>query len=313
MLAGHFAEISRARFQNLIASGNVSVNGRTIVEAKHAVKPGDEILAQLPPPEDPEPVGEPMDLDIVHEDDDLLVIDKPAGLVVHPGPGNWSGTLVNGIIAHCGSSLSGIGGIRRPGIVHRLDKETSGLLVVAKNDPAHAALSAQFAAHGRDGRLERAYDALVWGQPAHRRGTIDEPIGRHSTNRQKMAVSRADSARRAVTHYEIAETYPEAAAPAIVSLVRCRLETGRTHQIRVHMAHIGHPILGDAVYGAGFKASAGKLPVSAQNALKTLNRQALHACELGFEHPGSGEKMRFSSQLPADLQDLVDHLRSWGG
>ena len=201
MLAGLSAEISRARFQNLIASGNVSVNGRTIVEAKHRVKPGDEITAQLPPAEEAEPQGEAMDLDIIFEDDDVLVVNKPAGLVVHPGPGNWTGTLVNGIIAHCGGSLSGIGGIKRPGIVHRLDKDTSGLLVIAKNDRAHTSLSAQFAAHGRDGRLDRAYDALVWGQLARRRGTIDEPIGRHTNNRQKMAVSKSDTARRASTHY----------------------------------------------------------------------------------------------------------------
>ncbi|NNE25095.1 MAG: RluA family pseudouridine synthase [Rhizobiales bacterium] len=311
VLAGLCAGISRARFQSLIASGNVSVNGRTIVEARHPVKPGDEITARVPPAEEAEPEGEAMDLDIVHEDADVLVIDKPAGLVVHPGPGNWTGTLVNGIIAHCGDTLSGIGGIRRPGIVHRLDKETSGLLVIAKNDRAHASLSAQFAAHGRDGRLERAYDALVWGHPARRRGTIDEPIGRHPSNRQKMAVSRSPTARRAITHYEIGQFFPAGDAPGRVTRIRCRLETGRTHQIRVHMAHLGHPILGDAVYGSGFKASAGKLPQKAQSALAGLGRQALHASVLGFEHPTSGEIVSFASELPADFGKLLDALIAW--
>jgi 23S rRNA pseudouridine1911/1915/1917 synthase len=219
--------------------------------------------------------------------------------------------LVNGIIAHCGATLSGIGGIRRPGIVHRLDKETSGLLVIAKNDRAHASLSAQFAAHGRDGRLERAYDALVWGHPARRRGTIDEPIGRHTANRQKMAVSRSTTARQAITHYAISQTFPHGQSPGRVTQIRCKLETGRTHQIRVHMAYLGHPILGDVVYGSGFKASAGTLPEKAQTALIDLGRQALHASVLGFEHPASREIVSFSSDLPEDFRRLLDVLENW--
>ena len=310
-MAGQFTNISRARFQNLIAAGHVTVNGRTIVEAKHRVKSGDEITARLPPAEEADPQGEAMDLNIVFEDSEVLVIDKPAGLVVHPGPGNWSGTLVNGILAHCGESLSGIAGIRRPGIVHRLDKDTSGLLVIAKTDPAHRSLSAQFAAHGRDGRLERTYDALAWGEPDRRRATIDQPIARHTTNRQKMAVSKSKTARRAVTHYEVAETFPVGTLPAKVSLVRCRLDTGRTHQIRVHMAHIGHPILGDAFYGAGYKASARNLPETARTALEQLGRQALHASVLGIQHPGSGEQLVFRSSPPDDLRKLLESMRSW--
>ncbi|MGI9464128.1 MAG: RluA family pseudouridine synthase [Aestuariivirgaceae bacterium] len=304
VLAGHFNDVSRARFQSLIAGSQVSVNGRTIVEAKHPVKPGDTISAAVPPADEPEPQAEAMDLNIVFEDEQVLVTDKPAGLVVHPGPGNWSGTLVNGIIAHCGDSLSGIGGIKRPGIVHRIDKDTSGLLVIAKTDLAHKSLSAQFAAHGRDGRLERAYDALIWGEPARRRAAIDAPIARHTSNRQKMAVSKSSTARTAITHYEVTAAYPS----ANVTRVRCKLETGRTHQIRVHMAHIGHPIVGDAVYGSGFKASASKLPEAARSALKQLDRQALHASLLGFQHPASGAQLVFRSPLPEDFQRLADTL-----
>jgi 23S rRNA pseudouridine1911/1915/1917 synthase len=247
-----------------------------------------------------------MTLTIPYEDKDLIVIDKPAGLVVHPGAGNETGTLVNALIAHCGDSLSGIGGVRRPGIVHRLDKDTSGLLVVAKNDRAHHGLSEQFAAHGRDGRLARSYLAIVWGVPERPRGTIAAAIDRSSANRQKMAVSRSAAARDAVTHYEVLETLGE---PPLASLVRCELETGRTHQIRVHMAHIGHPLLGDRVYGAGFRSSAAKLSETARNALNALNRQALHATTLGFDHPVSGKPLRFESPAPADFSMLLEALR----
>jgi 23S rRNA pseudouridine1911/1915/1917 synthase len=247
-----------------------------------------------------------MALIIPYEDKDLIVIDKPAGLVVHPGAGNETGTLVNALIAHCGDSLSGIGGVRRPGIVHRLDKDTSGLLVVAKNDRAHHGLSEQFAAHGRDGRLARSYLALVWGVPERPRGTIAAAIDRSSANRQKMAVSRSAAARDAVTHYEVLEMLGK---PPLASLVRCELETGRTHQIRVHMAHIGHPLLGDRVYGAGFRSSAAKLSGAAKDALNALNRQALHATTLGFDHPVSGKPLRFESPAPADFGTLLEALR----
>lgn len=310
LLAGACTDHSRARYQSLVASGNVTVDGRTIVDASFRVKPGSSVEARLPEPQPAEPAGEDIALDIVFEDDNLIVINKPAGLVVHPGAGNASGTLVNALIAHCGDSLSGIGGVKRPGIVHRLDKDTSGLLVTAKTDKAHQGLSDQFAAHGRDGRLRRSYLALVWGQPWPRRGTIDTRIGRSTTNRLKMAVLKGETAgRRAVTHYETLTVYdaPDGSKP-LAALVRCELETGRTHQIRVHMAHIGHPLLGDTVYGSSHAASANRLPPVAQRALSELNRQALHANLLGFEHPVTGKSMLFEAEPPHDMQQLIDAL-----
>ena len=305
-LALAFPEVSRARFQALIAEGAVRVEGKPVTEPRHKVKPGDSLSVVLPEPTPAAPQAEEIALRIVHEDKDLIVIDKPAGLVVHPGAGNETGTLVNALIAHCGESLSGIGGVRRPGIVHRLDKDTSGLLVVAKNDRAHHGLSDQFAAHGRDGRLERSYLAIVWGVPERRSGTVSAAIGRSTANRQKMAVSRGASAREAVTHYEVLERL---GTPPLASLLRCVLETGRTHQIRVHMAHIGHPLLGDSVYGAGFRSSATKLSDAAKMALKSLNRQALHATTLGFEHPVTGKPMHFDSPAPDDFGTLLAALR----
>ena len=292
----------------MIAQGRVTVNARTILEPKHRVKPDDRIEVSVPDPEPAEPAGADIPLNVVYEDDQILVIDKPSGLVVHPAAGNHTGTLVNAIINHCGSSLSGIGGVRRPGIVHRLDKDTSGLMVIAKTDPAHAHLSAQFASHGRDGRLERTYRALVWGKLPKRRGTITAAIARHPTNRQKMAVSSAAAARHAVTHYRVIENYPENGTSVRVSLIECRLETGRTHQIRVHMAHTGHPLLGDRTYGSGFKASQATLPDAARTGLLALNRQALHATSLGFEHPVTKEKLLFSSQTPDDIQCVIRGL-----
>lgn len=305
-LAAAFPDVSRARFQALIAEGAVSVEGETVTEARHKVKPGESLRVVLPEAAPALPQAEDIALPIVFEDDDLIVIDKPAGLVVHPGAGNETGTLVNALIAHCGDSLSGIGGVKRPGIVHRLDKDTSGLLVVAKNDKAHHGLSAQFAAHGRDGRLERSYLAIVWGVPERRQATISAAIDRSTANRQKMAVSRGANAREAVTHYEVLEVL---GTPPVASLVRCVLETGRTHQIRVHMAHVGHPLLGDAVYGAGFRTSAKKLSETSKEALNALNRQALHATSLGFEHPRTGRQMRFDSPAPDDFGRLLASLR----
>ena len=201
--------------------------------------------------------------------------------------------------------------MKRPGIVHRLDKDTSGLMVIAKTDLAHHKLSAQFAKHGRDGRLERAYRALVWGKLAKRRGSIDAPLARHTSNRQKMAVSKASTARQAITHYEVSEIYPQNDETPRVSLLECRLETGRTHQIRVHMAHLGHPLLSDKAYGSGFKSSQKTLPQPVQSALGKLNRQALHAYLLGFEHPESGEKVIFKSDLPHCFQKLIATLKDW--
>ncbi len=300
-----FPQLSRSRFQTLIANGCVAVEGASVTEARRKVKPGEHITVRLPPAVAAEPLPESIDLDIIYEDDALIVIDKPAGLVVHPAAGHETGTLVNALIAHCGESLSGIGGVRRPGIVHRLDKDTSGLLVVAKTDAAHKGLSEQFAAHGRDGRLERAYVAVVWGTPERKRGTVDAPIGRHGTMREKMSVVHRPDARQAVTHYEVEQSY---GVPPVASLLRCRLETGRTHQIRVHMAHLGHPLLGDETYGKGFKSSIHKLPENAQAALQALRRQALHAAVLGFEHPVTGKAMHFESEPPADLAALIAAL-----
>ncbi len=301
------SDLSRARFQMLISQGHVKVDGTSIVDASYKVKPGSVVCVRLPEPEDPEPLAENIALDIVYEDDQIVVINKPAGLVVHPGPGNWTGTLVNALIAHCGGSLSGIGGIRRPGIVHRLDKGTSGLLVVAKTDKAHHSLSEQFAAHGRDGRLSRQYLAIVWREPQPRRGTIDTLIARSTSNRIKMAVSKSGG-RRAITHYETVRTLPAKSRDVIASVVRCRLETGRTHQIRLHLAHIGHPLLGDSVYGSGHTASASKLKQQARESLARLSRQALHAESLGFRHPETGDPMVFRSSLPDDMQDLLEKI-----
>ena len=304
VLARHFAEISRARFQALIADGRVSVEGKVETNGARKLRLGDRVAATLPPAVAAEPEPEAIALEIVHEDGDLIVINKPPGLVVHPAAGHETGTLVNALLAHCGDSLSGIGGVRRPGIVHRLDKDTSGLLVVAKNDRAHQGLSDQFAAHGRDGLLERAYQAVVWGHPEKKKGMINVGIARSLINRQKMSVSNAINAREAVTHYDTLEQFGAAA------LLECQLETGRTHQIRVHMAHIGHPLLGDETYAKGFKTSAAKLSDDARVALKALGRQALHAWKLGFQHPVSGEMMSFASELPEDMAKLLAALRA---
>ncbi|MGQ0484470.1 MAG: RluA family pseudouridine synthase [Hyphomicrobiales bacterium] len=304
-LAQAFPRLSRSRFQSLIAEGMVTVEGRAVTDAGRRLKGGERLRVSVPPVAPAEPQAETMPLAIVYEDASLIVIDKPAGLVVHPGAGHATGTLVNALIAHCGASLSGVGGVRRPGIVHRLDKDTSGLLVVAKTDAAHRGLSEQFAAHGRDGRLKRAYLGLVWGAPERHRGTIAAGLGRSGANRQKMAVSGSQGARQAVTRYEVLKRF---GTPPLASLLRCELETGRTHQIRVHLAHIGHPLLGDQTYGAGFKASRNTLPEAARDALKLLNRQALHATLLGFEHPVTGKPLLFESPAPADLANLIAAL-----
>jgi 23S rRNA pseudouridine1911/1915/1917 synthase len=302
-LSSAHPEISRSRFQKLITAGQVTVNGTPVVDVGYKLRGNETVTITIPPALPAEPKPQNIKLTIIFEDRDLIVIDKPAGLVVHPGAGNEDGTLVNALIAHCGDSLSGIGGVKRPGIVHRIDKETSGLLVVAKNDAAHQGLSEQFAAHGRDGRMEREYLAFVWGVPQRPAGTIATGLERSSTNRQKMAVSRSATAREAITHYQLEETF------GVASLVRCRLETGRTHQIRVHMAHIGHPLLGDGTYGSGFKSALVKLETAASNAVKALKGQALHAEILGFDHPRTGTHLKFASPLPKALSHLHRELR----
>jgi 23S rRNA pseudouridine1911/1915/1917 synthase len=303
ILSRRFNDVSRARFQRLIAEGHVRVNGETIIEPRHRVKLGAHVTAAIPPPTDMVPKPERIALDVIYEDDALIVINKPAGLVVHPAAGHHAGTLVNALLAHCGDSLSGIGGVRRPGIVHRLDKDTSGLLVVAKTDEAHQGLARLFSAPGRAGRIERAYQAIIWGKPPRPQGTVDAPIGRSPVNRQKMAVTA--KGRPAVTHYKLLNVFPQPGEP---SLVECRLETGRTHQIRVHMAHIGHPLLGDRTYGKGFTASLKRLSPASRQALENLGRQALHAGVLGFEHPLSGKPLRFTAPLPRDMAMLLEAL-----
>jgi 23S rRNA pseudouridine1911/1915/1917 synthase len=308
VLAVRLAELSRSRLKALILAGSVTVKGGAIRDPAYHVTPGDTITIDVPEATAPEPRGEDIALDIVYEDDDIIVIDKPRGLVVHPAAGHETGTLVNALIAHCGASLSGIGGVRRPGIVHRLDKDTTGLMVVAKNDRAHQSLTAQFADHGRTGAMRRGYKAIVWDLPARQRGTVDAPIDRHPHAREKMAV-RA-SGREAITHWEIQESFNGRDGKPVAALLACQLETGRTHQIRVHLAHIGHPLLGDAVYGPHFKTKASHLGSGSQAALAALDRQALHAYLLALEHPKTGEVLQWISDLPADLTRLRDKLRA---
>jgi 23S rRNA pseudouridine1911/1915/1917 synthase len=326
-LAARIPDLSRSRLKALITEGRVSLDGATVVDPSRKINAGARLLVAVPPPAAALPEPEDIPLAILHEDDDLIVVDKPAGLVVHPGAGNFTGTLVNALLHHCRGSLSGIGGVERPGIVHRLDKDTSGVMVVAKTDRAHRALADQFADHGRSGPLERAYLAVVWGAPADT-GTVETRIGRDPRDRQAMAVTA--SGRDAITHFEVLERFPpepparpglragraKPPEPPIASLVECRLETGRTHQIRVHMAHLGHPLLGDETYGAHFRTKIEKLARQSDDdaaALSDLHRQALHARLLAFAHPATGKTMRFESPLPDDLARLVAALRAIAG
>ncbi len=304
VLTYHVPEMSRVRLQALIKNGAVTGPQGPMRDPSTRIKVGDRLVLDVPEAVEASPRGELIPLEILYEDADLIVINKPAGLVVHPGNGNVSGTLVNALIAHCGASLSGIGGVKRPGIVHRLDKDTSGLLVVAKSDRAHAGLSEQFASHGLDGRLEREYAAIVWGCPLRRRDTVDASLGRSPTNRTRMAVVRPAKGRHAVTHYDVVESFDNREIKAVASVLRVQLETGRTHQIRVHMAHVGHPLMGDVVYGGGFNASRSKLSEAAVSALDLLGRQALHAAALGFVHPVTNHRMRFEQDWPKDLIKL---------
>jgi 23S rRNA pseudouridine1911/1915/1917 synthase len=300
VLADQIADLSRSRLKALILAGQVTIGGRTVRDPGQHVNAGDEIAVEIPPPEPAVPQGENIPLAVLHEDADIIVIDKPAGLVVHPGAGNWTGTLVNALVAHCGDSLSGIGGVRRPGIVHRLDKDTSGVLIVAKNDQAHRGLVEQFADHGRTGPLERAYLALVWGVPRDPKGTIDKPIDRHPHARDKMAIR--EGGREAITHWQVLERYNDSEDKPIASMIECRLETGRTHQIRVHLAALGHPLIGDDVYGPGFRTKSARLAKTAQTAVEALGRQALHAYMLRVEHPMTGQYLEFRSPPPEDFQ-----------
>jgi len=308
VLAVRCPALSRSRLKALILAGAVTVKDAPVRDPAYHVKGGDTITIDVPEAVPAEPEAEDIALDIVFEDDDIIVIDKPKGLVVHPAAGHETGTLVNALIAHCGPSLSGIGGVKRPGIVHRLDKDTTGLMVIAKNDQAHQSLSAQFADHGRTGEMRRGYMAFAWGVPNRQRGTVEAPIDRHPYAREKMAVR--DGGREAVTHWEVQETFAGRDGNPIASLVACQLETGRTHQIRVHLAHIGHPLMGDSVYGPHFKTKATHLAPKSRAALIALDRQALHAYLLVLEHPRSGEILHWESPLPEDLLLLQNTLRA---
>ncbi len=308
VLAVRLETLSRSRLKALILAGSVTLKNTPVRDPAYHVAAGDTITIDVPEAIAAEPAGEDIALDIVYEDDDIIVIDKPKGLVVHPAAGHETGTLVNALIAHCGASLSGIGGVRRPGIVHRLDKDTTGLMVAAKNDQAHQSLTEQFADHGRTGAMRRGYMAFAWELPNRARGTVDAPIDRHPFAREKMAVR--DSGREAITHWEIQESFNGRDGKPIAALLACQLETGRTHQIRVHLAHIGHPLMGDGVYGPHFKTKASHLGPQSQAALTALGRQALHAYLLALEHPRTGAILEWISDLPDDLTLLRDALRA---
>lgn len=284
--------LSRSAVAKLIESGEVTVDGASVTK-KYLVKEGDAVSLNLPEPEEYSAEAEDIPLDVVFEDEDIIVINKPQGMVVHPAPGNYSGTLVNALLWHCRDSLSGIGGVMRPGIVHRIDKDTSGLLVVAKNDMAHKALSEELGYHG----IEREYHALVRGGFKEEVGKVDLPIGRHPIDRKRMAVRRDDpQAREAITHYEVIESFGG------ISYLKLNLETGRTHQIRVHMSHLGHPLLGDVTYGGG------STPFEKKHA-PHLSGQALHAKRLTLTHPRTGERMTFECPLPENFERLLEILR----
>lgn len=288
VLSAAFPEFSRSFLQKLIHAGAVTVNGAQCSSKKYKVKTGDLLQVAVPEPERLDIQPEEIPLNIIYEDGDLLIIDKPKGMVVHPAPGNYSGTLVNAVLHHCGSCLSSINGVVRPGIVHRIDKDTSGLLMIAKNDNTHKGLAAQLADHS----ITRAYKAIVYHNFAEDQGTVNQPIGRDPKNRLRQAVTLLNS-REAVTHYRVLERYGR------FTLIEARLETGRTHQIRVHMAYINHPLLGDPLYGP------------AKN-VPGVKGQMLHAGLLGFIHPGTGQYMEFESPLPAEFEKIRNRLRQGG-
>lgn len=311
------AALSRTRLARLIDSGAVTIDGQVVTDAKAKVAEGAQVEITVEAAEDSHIGPEDIPLEVVFEDDDLIVVNKPAGMVVHPAPGSPSGTLVNALLHHCGDDLSGVGGVKRPGIVHRIDKETSGLLVVAKSDTAHQGLAAQFERH----TVERYYQAVCFGVPDANdprlrgiRGASFEPgnilklithLARHKTDRQRQAVL-FEGGRHAVTRARIVEPFGN---PAVAALIECWLETGRTHQIRVHMAHAGHGLVGDPTYGGKRKLAAKSLSQAGIDSVQNFPRQALHAAVLGFEHPVSGENLRFEAPLPQDMQSLIAALR----
>lgn len=299
-LSQKLTNLSRSRIQALIKEGQVRSGGKIISDPAHKIKSGQTYNITIPQIREVRIAAQSIPLDIVYEDKDILVLNKPPGLVVHPAAGNLDGTLVNALLAHCGDSLSGIGGEKRPGIVHRIDKDTSGILVIAKHDIAHQNISKQFADHS----IERSYQAFVWGIPNPAKGSVSGNIGRSPQNRKKMAVVKSGG-KRAATHYRTLKTFAGA-----VSLVECNLETGRTHQIRVHMTHIGHPLIGDQTYGKAHKIKG--LEKELGDYLYHYSRQALHAATLGFHHPVTGQFMQFKAPLPKDLEILAEKLSAIG-
>jgi 23S rRNA pseudouridine1911/1915/1917 synthase len=307
VLARALEAFSRNRIKDLILAGAVAINGQTVTEPRTKVKAGDALILAAPPPEDADPEPEDIPLDILYEDSELIVINKPVGMVVHPAPGSPRGTLVNALLFHCKGSLPGINGVRRPGIVHRLDKDTSGVMVAAKTEIAMAHLAAQFADHGRSGPLHRAYTAFAWGRTQAGRSTVDAPLGRDSNNRLRQAVRK--DGREAITHYAVEARFGDEGWD--ITQLRCELETGRTHQIRVHMAHIGHPLVADALFAPGYATKSRRLPDNLRSIVDGLGRQALHAAELGFEHPTKGEDMFFDAPLPPDLAELAAALENY--
>jgi len=303
LLSDTLPDLSRSRLQALIKEGQVLLAGSPakIKSPSRAVKPGEVFTVHIPVPEDAVPVPQDIPLDVVYEDEHLIVVNKAPGMVVHPAPGSPDGTLVNALLHHCAGSLSGIGGVKRPGIVHRIDKETSGLLIMAKHDKAHNGLAEQFADHS----IERLYTAVCKGHPVPPARRIEGNIARHPVDRKRMAVTE-NGGKWAATHYRTLKQYQQAGTP-LASLIECKLETGRTHQVRVHMAHIGHPLVGDPVYArAGKVASNIKGP--ARDALLSFKRQALHARVLGFLHPITGQRFKFESDLPYDMKELLEAL-----
>ncbi|XBQ16535.1 MAG: RluA family pseudouridine synthase [Oceanicaulis sp.] len=310
-LAAAFEDLSRSRCKALVEAGALSVDGEALTDPSAKVKAGAVYTLDEPDPEPAEPRAEDIPLTVLFEDEDLIVIDKAAGMTVHPAAGNWTGTLVNALLHHCADSLSGIGGVQRPGIVHRLDKDTSGVMVVAKSDRAHQGLAARFADHD----VERAYLAIVRGGPKPKAGRIETRLVRSSYDRKKFAVAEdpdSKAGKIAITNYEVLKSYGQepgaSVGTPVASLVECRLETGRTHQIRVHMAHMGAPLLGDPVYGRG--RSSPLIRIDKDRTFRDFRRQALHAAILGFEHPVTGEPLRFETEPPKDMQRLIGFLET---
>ena len=304
-LKKNITDLSRTRIKKLIIDGFLKINNRIIVDPSYNVKENDICSLEIPRAVKAKPIGEKIELEIIFEDNDLIVINKQKGLVVHPAPGNPNKTLVNALINHCGNSLSGIGGEKRPGIIHRLDKDTSGLLVVAKNDRSHNGLASQFKNHGKDGKLIRAYKAIVWGIPTFSSGKISTFIGRSDRNRKKMMVvdNEKYKSKEAVTHWKVLEKNNE----NNITLIECKLETGRTHQIRVHLDYISHPILGDPLYGQGYKTRINKLEPNIKFLVeKHGNTQALHAYKLGFKHPITNENLIFETDPPENMKKIIE-------